>query len=93
MTDSIVSSSFSNGIIVQSGNVNHLNIRNSKLLNNVCTAIQSIDPGSLVLLDDSTITGNATGVGVGSGGSMLSYKNNRLFGNNSDGHRPRPCPA
>jgi len=85
MVDSIVSSSFQNGIIVNSGSVNHLNIRNSKLLNNVGNAIQSAGAGSLVLLDDTTVTGNQTGVSIVAGGAMQSYRNNRIFANNSDG--------
>lgn len=93
MRESMVSASAINGIQVIAGQSNTLTIAHSGLLNNVGNAIQAVGAGSLVLLDDSTITGNETGVGVSSGGTMLSYKNNRLFANNNNGPPPAAVPG
>ena len=53
MTDSIVSSSKSNGILSLAGQIINFTIRNSKLVNNVGAAIQSSGANSLVRLDET----------------------------------------
>jgi hypothetical protein len=78
---------------VNGGTVAHLSTRNSKLLNNVGAAIRANGASSLVLLDDSTITGNETRLSVVNGGVMQSYKNNRIFANNSGGPLPPAVPG
>ena len=85
MTDSVVTSSRSNGMLSIAGQGTNFAIEHSKLVNNVGAAIQSQGANSLVFITDSTITGNQTGVSVVSGGVVQSLKDNRIFGNGSDG--------
>jgi hypothetical protein len=85
MKDSIVSSSRSNGILAQAGSTINFIIDHSSLSNNVGNALQSSGANSHVFINDSTIFGNDTGVSAVSGGIVLSYKNNRINGNNIDG--------
>lgn len=41
--------------------------------------------GSIVRIGNSTITGNATGVGTSNSGTLQSFKNNQIGGNATDG--------
>lgn len=91
IADSSVTASRSNGILaIAGGQPLNLTIKNSKLVNNVGAAIQSNGAGSTVVLSGSTVTGNQVGLSLVNGGQMMSYKNNEIFGNGSDG---TPIPA
>ena len=86
MTDSVVTSSRSNGILSLAGaSVINFTIESSKLVNNVGVAIQSSGANSTVRISDSTIADNQTGVSAVSGGVVQSYKDNRIGGNGTDG--------
>jgi hypothetical protein len=93
MKDSLVTSSRSNGILSQAGTTINFIIDHSSLTNNIGAAIQSSGASSRVFINDSTIFGNDMGVSVVSGGSVLSYKNNRINGNVTDGTPLAPVPG
>lgn len=48
-------------------------------------AISASTANTLLRLSDSTITANATGLSAAGGGQIISYNNNRLQGNSTDG--------
>jgi hypothetical protein len=81
MSNSIVSSSRSNGILVGSGAT--LNIKDSMLVHNVGSAV-SISSGGTLRLSNNDIEGNQVGIS-NSGGHALSYMNNRIIANGTDG--------
>jgi hypothetical protein len=77
MSNSTVSSSRSNGILVGSGAT--LNLKDSMLVHNVGSAV-SVSSGGTLRLSNNDIEGNQIGIS-NSGGQALSYSNNRIFGN------------
>jgi hypothetical protein len=85
MRDSLVASNRSNGILTQAGSFISLLIDRSLLSNNVGSAIQSSGASSFVRIGSSTISANDTGVSVASGGTVQSFKDNKIFGNSTDG--------
>jgi hypothetical protein len=89
MRDSIVTSSRSNGILVQAGTIINFVIDRSSLTNNVGNALQSSGANSHVYIGNSTIFGNDVGVSA-LAGTVQSFKNNQIFGNGTDG---TPLPA
>jgi hypothetical protein len=58
--------------------------RTSSLLNGQA-GISSQGSGAFVLLGDSTVMSNTTGLSATGGGAIYSYQNNHLTGNVSDG--------
>jgi hypothetical protein len=58
--------------------------RTSSLLNSG-NGILSQGSGAFVLLSDSTVMSNVTGLSAASGGNIFSYQDNQLTGNVSDG--------
>jgi hypothetical protein len=48
--------------------------------------------GALIDLSDSTITGNVQGLQATGGGSIVSFGNNRNFGNTVDGTPSKTSP-
>jgi hypothetical protein len=77
MINSTVSASRSNGILVGSGST--LVIEDSKLAYNVGAAV-SVASGGTLRLSNDTIESNQIGIS-NSGGQVLTYSNNRIFGN------------
>ncbi len=81
MINSTVSASRSTGVIVGSGST--LDIKDSTLAYNVGSAI-SVASGGTVRLSNNDIKSNQIGVS-NSGGQALSYMNNRINANGTDG--------
>jgi hypothetical protein len=79
MTNSTVSASRSNGILIGSGST--LLIKDSTLEYNVGAAA-SVASGGTLHLSNNDIRSNQIGI-INSGGQTLSYRNNRIFGNGS----------
>ena len=52
-------------------------VERSSIVNNAGSGILADGPGATVLLSDSTITRNGTGVTTVNGGQLFSYGNNR----------------
>jgi hypothetical protein len=81
MINNTVSASRSNGILVGSGAT--LFIKDSTLEYNVGSAV-SISSGGTLRLSNNDIEGNQVGVS-NSGGHALTYSNNRIIANGTDG--------
>jgi hypothetical protein len=63
--------------------------RSSSLLNGTNGVLSQGSP-AFVLLAESTVMSNGTGLNIQSGGHILSYQDNQLTGNVSDGAAPAP---
>jgi hypothetical protein len=86
MKDNVVDSSLNNGVLAFAGaQPLTLAINNSTFSLNVGAALQSSGAKSTVTIDNSTFTGNQTGLSTNGGGSILSYQNNRIFDNGTNG--------
>jgi hypothetical protein len=77
LKDSVIAGSFQNGILALAGT---LVVNNSSIINNALAGVSS--SGATVTLGSSTIVGNGTGV---TGSTLLSYKNNQISGNSTNG--------
>jgi hypothetical protein len=83
LTNSVLSGAPNNGIAVSStGATFSAVVTNSALVNNGNTGAATAGGSSRLALGGNTIFGNVVGV---SGGTTVSFKNNQIFGNNSDG--------
>jgi len=80
--DSILSNNRGSGINASSGSPINLMLDRDTISNNFQNGVLSSGGGSTVRINNSVITGNATGV---SGTGLKSYKNNAINGNGSDG--------
>jgi len=59
-------------------------IKNSKSANNAF-GIRSLGPNVTVRVDGSSVIGNATGLAFGSGGALLTFGNNAVQANGTNG--------
>jgi hypothetical protein len=78
--DSVISGNAANGIhaVTKAGHAPaFVFVERSSLVNNAGTGILVDGPGALVLVSDSTITRNGSGVSTVNGGHLFSYANNR----------------
>ena len=78
--DSVVSGNVGSGIIattVPDQAPAFIFVERSSTVNNAASGIRADGPGATVLLSDSTITRNGTGVTTVGGGQLISYGNNR----------------
>jgi hypothetical protein len=85
--DSVVANSVFDGISAYSTGQSTAAItvdHGSSLLNGG-SGIVSQGPGAFVVLANSTVMSNVTGLQSGGGGTILSYQNNQLTGNGTDG--------
>jgi len=74
--DSVISGNASNGIYAQTAPAKSpafLLVERSSMVNNGQSGIRAEGPGATVLLKESTITRNGTGVSTVSGGQLISY--------------------
>lgn len=84
--DSSVSGGASHGISVQAtgaGSVSML-IDRSMLANNGLSGVNATGAKALIRITDSTVTGNTSGLSVGSGASIENLAPNRIIGNGDD---------
>ena len=84
--DSVVTGSSNVGIVVASSGQGYSVVVDRTTVNssfNVGVAVSGA--AATVRINDSTISGNVTGVGAFGGGNLRSYKNNRINGNGTDG--------
>ena len=83
VTNSVLSGAPNNGIAVNSnGAAFSAIVTGSALVNNGNTGAATNGTGAKLALGSNTIFGNVTGV---SGTGVVSFKNNQIFGNSSDG--------
>ena len=86
--DSVVSGNSQTGISVTApagGQVSNIFVDRTAVLNNGTTGILAVGPVAGILVSNSTITLNGTGVATQAGGLVFSYKNNNLNNNQIDG--------
>jgi hypothetical protein len=83
--DSTVANNRSFGVITAAGSPINLLLDRATISNNFDTGVRSIGANSIVRINNSVITGNATGVSASGGGVLRSYKNNAINGNTADG--------
>ncbi len=60
-------------------------VNRSVIANNGSNGIRVDGAGAVVRVSDSTITGNAVGLSIGVGGSIVSFSNNRITANDVNG--------
>jgi hypothetical protein len=88
ITDSIVSANTQDGIVATtsaSGAPMGLTIKNTRSLNNAGFGVRTIGTGVTARLSGVTLTGNGTGIAAVSGGSIVTFGNNEIIGNGSNG--------
>jgi hypothetical protein len=83
--DSVMADGRGSGVNASAGSTINLMIDRATISNNFQNGVRSSGGNSLVRIQSSTITGNATGVLSAAGGVLHSYKNNAINGNGVDG--------
>jgi hypothetical protein len=87
--DSTVTNNVLDGISTHSsGTTTTITVDHSSSLENAGSGILAQGSGGFVILTDTTVIANQTGLSMASGGEIFSYGNNRLTGNVSDGVAP-----
>jgi len=87
IADSMVANNAQDGIIATTpsgGAPIGVLVVNTKSVNNAI-GIRSLGPNVTVRVNNSNVTGNGTGLASGSGGALLSFGNNAVRANGSDG--------
>ena len=85
MRDTTVTNHNGSGIIAAGGNNINAMLDRVTVSNSLGTGILSSSATSTIRINNSVITGNATGVRTAAGGVLRSYKNNAINGNVNDG--------
>jgi hypothetical protein len=86
ITNSTISNNTAMGIQVSSPTAStNVTITNTSSSQNGTFGVRSQLAASMVLLSNSTIGGNGTGIGFSGGGQLISFGNNNLGGNATDG--------
>ena len=86
--DSIVSGHTFNGVVVDTSTVAgsaSVSLNGCVISDNSLGGIVSRGATSVVRLSNNTIIGNVTGISASMNGALLSFGNNRVFGNTADG--------
>jgi hypothetical protein len=84
MRSTVVGENGTSGVVAQSGQV-FFTIEESSIVDNLVNGIHTNSAGSSVKVGASTIGGNGTGV-LASSGSIVSFGNNQISDNGSDGN-------
>jgi len=84
MRDSIVGENGNSGVVAQSSQV-FFTVEESSIVDNLVNGIQTNSAGSAIKVAASTIGGNGTGV-LASAGSIVSFGDNHISDNGSDGN-------
>jgi hypothetical protein len=83
MRDSVVGENGDTGVLAFAGQV-FFTIEESSIVDNLVNGIRTNSAGSAIKVGSSTIGGNGTGV-LASAGSIVSFGNNQISDNGSDG--------
>jgi hypothetical protein len=83
--DSTLSNNRGNGIVSTAGNSINLMVDRATISSNFQNGILSSGANSLVRINNSSISGNVTGVASSGGGVVHSYRDNAIDGNGTDG--------
>jgi hypothetical protein len=83
INDSVSANSTLTGINANSSGTTQVNVmvRNSTIANNALNGLQAVDGGAVVRVTRSTITGNGAGWNNVGGGTVVSYGDNNIDGN------------
>jgi hypothetical protein len=91
ISDTVIDSNSQDGIIATTpssgGAPIGVMVKNTRSVNNTI-GIRSIGPNVTIRVDNSTVTGNSTGLSFnsfGTGGALLSFGNNNVEGNGTNG--------
>lgn len=83
---SVISGSNGNGIqVIGSSVATQVNVEDSVISANGTNGVLTSGSFAAVQLSDTTVTGNNLGLNVGPGSAVVSFGNNRIRGNNTDG--------
>lgn len=86
MKRSVVSTNTSHGVSASSnGSLVKINVDDSLISDNGGVGLRSVGAQSSVYASRSTFTGNATGLSALTSGALVSYGNNRVFENTTNG--------
>jgi hypothetical protein len=86
ISDSVVSGSTENGITAISSGSSVLFVADqTKVTNNAAAGLFASGSGAGILARNSTVLGNAVGLDAASGGGLVSYGNNSVAGNTTNG--------
>lgn len=88
VADSVTSGNTQDGIVATtsaSGAPIGVMLKNTKSVNNYGFGIRSIGPNVTVRADSSSVIGNGTGLSFSGGGTLLSFGNNNVRANATDG--------
>lgn len=86
LDDSTISGSTFSGLVSITGTTAvDFFVNSSAISNNGSNGIRSEGAQSRVRIGDNVITGNATGLSIGSGAAVISFSNNRISGNGVNG--------
>jgi hypothetical protein len=88
ISDSVVSANSQDGIVATTsagGAPMGVLIKNTRSVNNATFGVRAIGAGVSVRMSGSTVTGSSTGIAAVGGGTLLTFGNNEILGNGSDG--------
>jgi hypothetical protein len=88
ISDSVVAANSQDGIVATTsagGSPIGVLVRNTKSVNNGTFGVRAIGAGVTVRMSGSTATGSGTGIAAVSGGTLLTFGNNEIVGNASNG--------
>jgi len=83
--DTVIDGFKSDGITVVVPGAAQVFVKNTTIRNNSGTGISVSAGGSQVAISDVTVVYNGTGLAATSGGTIVSFKNNIIYGNKKDG--------
>ena len=83
--DTVIDGFTSDGISVAAPGAAQVFIKNTVVRNNSGTGISVASGGSQVAISDVTVIYNGTGLAASAGGTIISFKNNVIYGNKKDG--------
>ena len=86
--DTIIDGFRMNGINVESKSAAQVFVRNTTIGHNAGAGINVAAAGSQVALSDVAVIYNGTGLAAAAGGTIISFKNNVIYGNKKDGDPP-----
>jgi hypothetical protein len=93
LRDGVVSTTAGDGIVVDGGSfATQLMLDNTLVTENSQAGVLANGSGALIRVSGSTISGNLQGIQTTTGGQVVSFGNNRIRGNISDGQPTSTAP-
>ena len=76
---------FTDGIVAASAGNSLVFVKDSSIRNNLGNGISAASAGSQIALSNVSVIFNTTGLATSNSGKIISFKNNAIFGNGTDG--------